>query len=181
MSIKESKIKHLVREFLLDEGILRNKISDPKIDFGFQFAFPPGVDKKKNPIGQAMAVFKPKDKELIIIQLGTQISQPHVTALNSLKEKEMLFFIELRKFLLLKNLLFRIDVQNHRYEISEQIFISKGGNISKNSFYKNIRKVFSCAAYCNMILGEFCSGKVKPEDFSKSKNFGSGSGFSLYS
>lgn len=172
MSIKESKLKFSIREYLLDEQILRGNIKDPKLEFGFQFSFPPG------PQGQNMAVFQPKDKQLLIISLGTQISPPHIEALNSLGEKKMQFFIELRKFLLLKNLLFRIDVQNHRYEISEQIFIQKNKILTKNTLYKTIRKVFSSAAYANIILGEHCAGKVKPEEFGKDS---SGAGFSLYS
>ena len=83
----------------------------------------------------------------------------------------------LRKILLLKNLLFRIDVQNFRYEISDQIFLTQAGTISKNNLFKIIRKVFSIAAYCNVLLGEYTSGKVKPEDFTKT----GGSDFSLYS
>ncbi len=70
-------------------------------------------------------------------------------------------------------------VQKFRYEISDQIFLKKEGTISKNSFFKSIRKVFTCAAYSNMILTEYCMGKIKPGDYSKSKDFTSD--FSLYS
>ncbi|MHA1147301.1 MAG: DUF2299 family protein [Promethearchaeota archaeon] len=172
MSIKESKLKYSIREYLLDEQILRGNIKDSKLEFGFQFTFPPG------PQGQNMAIFQPKNKGLLIISLGTQISAPHVEALNSLGDnKKIQFFIDLRKFLLLKNLLFRIDISNYRYEISEQIFISKNKTITKNTLFKTIRKVFSSAAYTNILLGEHCAGKVKPEDFSKDS---SGGGFSLY-
>ena len=166
-----SKIQQLVHDYLLDEGILRQRIKDPKIEFGYQFAFPPG------PQPQMMAVFKPKDKDFLIIQIGTQMAEPHVKALQSLEDKQMNFFIEMRKILLLKNLLFRIDVQNYRYEISDQVFLNKSGTISKNDLFKLIRKVFSVAAYLNMLLGEYTSGKIKPEDFSKE----SGSDFTLYS
>lgn len=171
MSAKGSKIKDLVQEYLLDEEILRKKIDDPKIEFGFQFSFPPG------PGGQMMAVFKPKGKDILIVQIGTQISEPHQQALNDLDDKKLNFFIGLRKVLLLKNLLFRIDVQNFRYEISDQIFLNKSATISKNVLFKMIRKVFSTAAYCNVMLGEYTSGKIKPEDFSKE----TGADFSLYS
>jgi len=182
MAIKESKIKYLIREYLLEEEILKKNITDPKLDFGFQFTFPPGIDSKGRHRGQMMAVFKPKNKKLIIVSLGTQIAEPHVKALNSLENnKKIQFFMDLRKFFLLKDVFFRIDTQNFRYEISDQRFIKKNGYISKNSFFKSIRKVFNAAAYSNMILGECCAGKIKQEDFSKSKDFSSGSNFSLYS
>ena len=176
MSKKESKIKNLVHDYLLDEGLLREKISDSKLDFGFQFIFPPGNDPMGRPIGRRMVIIKPKNKNLIIISLGTQISKPHVDTLNSLKEnRKMQFFWDLRKFFLVKDLFYRIDINNYRYEISDQIFLKDNGTVSKNSFFKSIRRVFDSAAYSNILLGEYCSGKIKPEDFA------GGSDFSLYS
>ena len=66
MSDKDSKIKILIQEYLLDEGLLREKISNPKLDFGFQFMFPPGNDPRGRPIGRNMVVIKPKQKNLIV-------------------------------------------------------------------------------------------------------------------
>ena len=124
---EESEIKKLIQEYLLDEGILREKVKDPKIEFGFRFTFPPG------PIGKIMFVIKPKNKDLIIITIGTQISEPHINALNSLDDnKKMQFFVELRKFFLLKDVYFRINIENHRYEISDQVFLKEDGSVSKN-------------------------------------------------
>ena len=172
--MSELKIKDLIRDYLLEEGLLRKKIKDPKLDFGFQFTFPPGQG------GHIMAIFKPKNKDLIIISSGTQISDQHIHALNLLNNsKKLLYFMDLRKFFLLKDVFFRIDVNHYRYEISDQKFL-KDGTLSKNSIFKSIRKVFNCAAYSNIILAQYCSGKIKEEDFDKSKAF-TDSDFSLYS
>ncbi|MFX1337936.1 MAG: DUF2299 family protein [Promethearchaeota archaeon] len=172
--MSEVKIKSLIRDYLLEEGLLRKKIKDPKLEFGFQFTFPPGQG------GHIMAIFKPKDKDLIIISSGTQISEEHINALNLLKnDKKLQYFIALRKFFLLKDVFFRIDVNQYRYEISDQKFLKEDGTISKNSVFKSIRKVFSCAAYSNIILQQYCSGTIT-EDFDKTKDF-SGTDFSLYS
>ncbi|MHA2391226.1 MAG: DUF2299 family protein [Promethearchaeota archaeon] len=182
MSNKERKIKQIIQEYLLDEGLLREKITDPKLDFGFQFIFPPGNDQLGRPIGRKMITIKPKNKELIVISLGTQISKPHVDTLSSLKEnKKAQFFWDLRKFFLIRDLFYRIDIQNYRYEISDHIFLKDDGTVSKNTFYRTIRRVFDSAAYSNILLGEYCSGKIIPEDFIKGKDFGGGSDFSLYS
>jgi hypothetical protein len=174
--MSEKTIKDLIQEYLLEEGLLRKKILDPKIDFGFQFVFPPGQES------HIMAAFKPKDKDLIIISSGTQISEHHKNALNSLKNnRKMQFFLDLRKYFLLKDVFFRIDVQNYRFEISSQQFIEKESpNISKNSFFNSIHRVFNCAAFSNLLLGQYCSEDIKDEDFYKSKDF-TGTGFSLYS
>jgi len=180
MSNKESKIKILIQDYLLDEGLLRKKIPDSKLEFGFQFTFPPGNDPMGRPIGKTMLVYKPKGKELIVVSVGTQISQPHINALNSLEDsKKLNFFMDLRKHFLMKDVLYRIDIQNYRYEIIDQFFLPKDENISKDTFFKSIRKVFNSMAYSNIILGEYCAGKIKPEDLSKSKEFSSD--FSLYS
>jgi len=176
MTDNVSNIKDLIQEYLLDEGLLRNKITldDKKLEFGFQFIFPPG------PIAQKMVVIKPKSKDLIIISNPIQIAPQQVEALNALEEnRKIFFFVDIRKFFLAKDVFFRIDTQNFRYEISDQIFLKREGTISKNSFFKSIRKVFTCSAYSNMILNEYCSGKIKPEDLTKSKDFTSD--FSLYS
>ncbi|MBY9012424.1 MAG: DUF2299 family protein [Candidatus Lokiarchaeota archaeon] len=176
MTDSVSNIKDLIQEYLLDEGLLRNKIplDDKKLEFGFQFIFPPG------PIAQKMVVIKPKSKDLIIISNPIQIAPQQVEALNALEEnRKIFFFVDIRKFFLAKDVFFRIDTQNFRYEISDQIFLKREGTISKNSFFKSIRKVFTCSAYSNMILNEYCSGKIKPEDVTKSKDFTSD--FSLYS
>ncbi len=176
MTDNESNIKQLIQEYLLDEGLLRKKIpiDDKKLEFGFQFIFPP------SPIAQKMVALKPKSKDLVIISNPIQIAPQQVDALNALEDnKKLQFFMDLRKFFLIRDVFFRIDTQKFRYEISDQIFLKKDGTISKNSFFKSIRKVFTCAAYSNMILTEYCMGKIKPGDYSKSKDFTSD--FSLYS
>jgi hypothetical protein len=182
MSNQQDTTKFLILEFLSDEKLQPSKITDAKLEFGYQFIFPPGKDPAGRAIGKLMVVFKPKEKDLLIISIGTQISPPHVQALNALDEtKKMQFFMDMRKHFLLKDVLYRIDIQNYRYELTEQAFLPKDGMISKNTFFKYIRKVFDTMVYSNMILAEYCAGKVKPEDLEKSKEFSSGSDFTLYS
>jgi hypothetical protein len=88
--------------------------------------------------------------------------------------------MDLRKFFLLKDVFFRIDANHYRYEISDQKFLKEDRIISKNSLFKSVRKVFNCAAYSNIILAQYCSGKITEEDFDKSKDF-TDTDFSLYS
>ena len=175
-------MKFLILEYLSDENLQPNKISDTKLEFGFQFIYPPGKDPHGRSIGKGMVVFEPKNKNLLIISVGTKISPPHVEALDSLQEpKKMQFFMDIRKHFLLKDVLYRIDIQKHRYEISDQIFLSKNDSLSKNTFFKSIRRVFDAMVYSNMILSEYCLGKIKPEDLMKAKDLDSGSDYTLYS
>ena len=173
MSEKKIKIKGLIQKYLLDEGLLRENLPDPKsqFEFGYIFSFPPGNQ------GQRMSVFKPKNKNFIVIILSTQISKQHINALNSLKDEEkMQYFEHLRKFFVIKQVFFRIDIQNYRYEINDQIFLKRDGSVSRNSFFKSIRKIFYNFMYSNIILSDYCSGKIK-----SSKVTPSGYDFSLYS
>ena len=63
MSAKKVKIKVLIREYLLDEGLLRENLPDPKstLEFGYAFSYPPGQNV------QNMSVWKAKNKDFIII------------------------------------------------------------------------------------------------------------------
>ena len=172
MSIKKSKIENLIQEYLLEDGLLRERLPDPKskLDFGFTFTFPPGSKTQK------MSTLKPKNKNFIMIAIRTQISKPQINALNSLKDnKKMEFFVDLRKFLLIKEVFFRIDIPNYIYEINDQLYLNNDGIVSINSFFKTIRKIFYCFVYSNIILGEHCLGEQV-----NSKKFGSEFDFSLY-
>jgi len=158
MSEKKNITKDLIREYLLDEGLLREKLPDPQasLEFGYAFSFPPGQNV------QNMSVFKPKNKDFIIIIIRTQISKQHIEALNSLKDnKKNQFFEDIRKFFIAKEVFFRIDPQNYRYEINHRIFLKKDGTISKNKFFNNIKQLFYCFMYANIMLNEYCAGKVK--------------------
>ncbi|MFX1276473.1 MAG: DUF2299 family protein [Promethearchaeota archaeon] len=151
MSKKEIKTKELIREYLLNEGLLRENLPDPqsKFEFGFIFSFPPGQEKQK------MSVFKLKNKNFIIIVLRTQLSQSHIKFLQSSKDDiASRFFRALRRFFIIKEVYFRIELQNYRYEINDQIFINKDGYISKNKFYNSIKKLFYCFIYRGIFIRE---------------------------
>lgn len=173
MSINKITIENLIKDYLLEEGLLQEKIpnNNSKLDFGFFFSFPPG------PTGQRLSVLKLKEKNLLIISINIQISKKHINILNSLKnQKKNQFFYELRKFFLIKEVNFKIDINNFRYEISDHIFFHENEVISKNLFYNIIRKIYYCFFYSNIILSEFCSGKEIP-----SRKDNSQFNFSLYS
>jgi hypothetical protein len=168
------KVKERIRNYLLDEEILRKRIESENVEFGFQFVFPPGKQKR----AQKMNVFQPKNKDLIIISIGTQISPTHVDSLED-QGAQMQFFRELRKVLHLKNLFFFLDPKNYRYEIREQIFLDEN-LISKNQFFRDVRNVFNIQAYSNLLLLEYCSGESQPDDMGDAGGFDSKSDFSLY-
>ena len=106
--------------------------------------------------------------------MASHLSKQQLNALSSSKgNKTMHFFTDLRKFFLIKEVFFQIDIQKYTYEISDHIFVEKEYYISRDSFYKLIRKIYYCFFYSGIILDEHCSGeeispsKLSPEfDFS---------------
>lgn len=171
MTINIENTKRIIQEYLIDEGLFKKKHDGPNITFGYHFTYPPG------PKGHPLSVVNPKGKDFILLTAGIQISEPYIKALNSLKNnKKLQFFKELRKFLVLKNIFHRIDGQNYRYEIFDQIFLKKDGSVSKNTFFKSIRYLFNCTQYSTLILDDFCSGHMKNVDSSKIV----GDGYSFY-
>lgn len=162
MSSKKSNLESLIREYLLDEGVLREKLSSSNFDFGFVISYPPG------PKGQNISVYKPKNKKSIFITIRLQLSEKRVNALNSLKpDKQFQFFDDVRKFFIVKEIYFTIDIQNFGYEIHEQVYLENDGFVSKDTLFKRIQKLFYCLVFSNLLLDKYCLGKdMSPTKFS---------------
>ena len=87
MSNKKPNLENLIRDYLIDEGILKEKLRSSDFDFGFVFSFPPG------PKSQNMSVIKLKNRSFIQIAIRVQLSKEHINKLNSLKDnKKFQFF-----------------------------------------------------------------------------------------
>ena len=159
MSFNISKIENLIRDYLLEEGILKEKLDSENFDFGFIFSFPPG------PKSQNMSIYKPKNSNNIFITIRFQLSEEKVRILNSLKEDQKIRLLnEIRKHFLIKEIYFSIDNQKMIIEIYEQIFPQKEKLISKDSLFKRIRKVFYCFIFSNIMIEEYCRGKKNSAD-----------------
>ena len=158
MPSDKNSVEDLLREYFLEEGILKDKISSPKFDFGFIVSFPSG-SKSQN-----LSIYKPKNMNGIFITIRFQISQEKVNDLNSHKgNKKHQFFADLRNFLLFRDVFFKFDLQNLIIEIHEQIYPNIEGYISKNALFKLIQKVFYCYVFSNLLLEEYRKGKKRPD------------------
>jgi len=171
MSNRELNLEGLIREYLSDEGILEEKLQGSDFEFGFIISFPPG------PKSQNMSIYKLKNKNSVYITIRTQISEKYSKPLSSLKDnKTFQFFNDIRKYFLIKEVYFRIDPQNFKFEIHEQMYPDRDGFISKDTLFKGIQKVFYCYVFSHILLEEYCAGK----DITSTK-FGPEFGLSLYS
>ena len=150
-------VENLLRAYLLEENILKDRIDSAKFDFGFIISFPPG------PKSQSLSIYKLNKINAIFITIRFQISKEKAKILNSLKDnKKLQFFNELRKYLLIKEVFFKLDFQNLIVEISEQIYPDEKSFISKNSLFKLIHKVFYCYVFSNLLLEEYCTENKRP-------------------
>ncbi|MFX1502539.1 MAG: DUF2299 family protein [Promethearchaeota archaeon] len=160
MSIMTVNFEKVIEEYLLEEGILKEKITGKNFDFGFVFSFPPGGFRSQN-----MSIYKLKDRNSIFITIRYQISEERVMLLSSLKEDQKIkVFKDLRKYFLIKEVNFSIDIKKMIIEIHEQFYPQKEKMVSKNSVFKRIQKVFYCYIYSNIIIEEYCREKENKTD-----------------
>jgi hypothetical protein len=154
MSTKTTDFEKLITDFLLEEGILKEKVTSSKFDFGFIISYPKGIK------GQSMTLYKPKNKNSIYISVRIQFSEKHVNALSSLKDdKKFQLFKDIRRYFLLKEVYFTMDIQNLIFEIYEIVYADIDGTISKDTLFKRIQKIFYCFMVSNLILEDYCYGK----------------------
>jgi hypothetical protein len=154
MSSKAIDFEKKITDFLLEEGILKEKVKSSRFDFGFIISYPQG-SKSQN-----MTLYKPKDKNSIYISIRIQFSEKHKNALSSLKDdKKFQLFKDIRRYFLIKEVYFTMDIQNLIFEIYEIVYADNDGNISKDTLFKRIQKIYYCFIITNLLLEEYCYGK----------------------
>ena len=171
MSKKELReIISTLKDWAIEEGVMSIKApDDPNFAYGFELKFPPNA-----PMQKLLQLLGPLHKDFLVLQLGTQMSPEHVDVFkNSPVEKQVKFFSKFKKFCYMTNVAFIIDGENLRWAISDQLYY---GSLTKNSFFRMIRKIFNTSLYIDEILGEIILGSAN-----LSGNEGPGSpGSSLY-
>ncbi|HMF32415.1 MAG TPA: DUF2299 family protein [Candidatus Lokiarchaeia archaeon] len=153
MAKKESPdIVSTLKDWSIEEGVMSIKLpDDPNLAYGFELKFPPNAPAQKK-----LQLLGPVGKDFLILQLGTQMAPEHVEIFqNSPVEKQVKFFSKMKKFFYAQNLLFNVDAQNFRWAIIDQIYY---GSLTKNLFFRTLRRVFYGSLYVDDILGEIILG-----------------------
>jgi len=150
-SIDNESLEQKIVRYCTEEGILRMKLPEnEKVEFGFNVEFPPN-----HPMAKTMTVLQPKDKSFIIIQIGIKISPQHLSQLEEFKLKR-LFFDMLKRMLLSKNLIFKLEIEQNRFMISEQIYED---GLNMNAFYRYLREIFNTSLTTNLLLTDIVTRK----------------------
>ena len=142
MTIKEEKVKN----WIVDEGIFREKKLDDNADFHYIIEFPND---------NIMDVVKPRGKDFIIIACATQVSPQHLELMSTSSQKERSEFLldlnmSINQFLVDCQL--AVDQSTNllqQYVITYQIFED---GISKNSLYDAFKRVFKSKIQCVWLI-----------------------------
>ena len=135
-----------IKNWIVDEGIFREKKVDNDAEFHFIVEFPND---------NIMDVVKPLGKDFIIDACATQVSPEHLTLMNSSDNATRHDFIldvnmEVNKFLVDCQL--AINNENNllqQFIITDQIFYD---GISKNNLFLSLKKVFKSKLQCVWLI-----------------------------
>lgn len=131
-----------IKNWIVDEGIFREKKVDDNADFHFIVEFP-----KDN----IMDVVKPKGKDFIVFACATQVSPQHLELMNNSSPKTRSDFLldanmSINQFLVDCQLV--IDQNTNllqQYVITYQIFED---GLSKNNVFDALKRVFKAKIQC---------------------------------
>lgn len=175
--VRKETIEKL-REFAIEEGVLGRKLPKKQgVDAVYEINFPPN-----SPRPQKIILIFPKDQNVGVLQLGVQASPQHATAFRKLsQERQVNFFIELRKLFHLQNVLFSINHQNLQWLISDVMY--EGPELTKNFLFDKLWRIFNIFMYVNILLDEYCGSSLKaglPKDGTGTDSDRDFTGTSLY-
>lgn len=135
-----------IKQWLLDEDILREMKYDENADFHFIVEFP-----KEN----IMDVVKPKGKDSIIIACATQVAPQHSSLMKSASPKTRKEFIMDLNFGL-NNFLVDFELQINQdilqqFIITEQIFED---GLTKDMLFRTLKRVFKSKLHCIWLIDQ---------------------------
>ena len=136
-----------VRNWLMEEDIIREKIFDENANFHYIINFP---------TNNTMDIINPKSKpDVLLIGCATEVSQEEQKIIKGSPKNINQEFIWKIRFSLNEMLLdFELDHPNDqlkRFIITDDIF---GDGLSKHVLIKSIKKVFKGKLQCMWILGK---------------------------
>ena len=138
------KTEEKIKNWLVDEGLFREKAVDENTEFHFIVEFP-----KDN----IMDVVKPKGKDCIVIGCATQVSPEHVNLMiesNDAKKREFILDLNmgLNKFLVDYELQVNQNILQ-QFIITENIFEDA---LTKDFFMRSLKRVFKSKLHCIWLI-----------------------------
>lgn len=134
-----------IQNYLLEEGMLKEKANDPNAEFHYVVQYPEG---------NMMDVLQPKGKtDVIIIGCATQVAPEHVSLISTASDDVKKNFIldvklNLNKF----GVDFNLDIQNYiinQYIVTDQVFTE---DMKKADLIEKIKNVFRAKIQCIWLM-----------------------------
>lgn len=151
-----------IKQWLLDEDILREMKYDENADYHFIVEFP-----KDN----IMDIVKPKGKDCIIVACATQVSPEHKNLMIPTDTKTKKDFIlelnmALNSFLVDYELQINQDILQ-QFIITDQIFED---GLTKDAFIRTMKRVFKSKLQCIWLIDK-CFGRLPPRPSNENDMF----------
>ncbi|MHA1726905.1 MAG: hypothetical protein ACTSXH_19040 [Promethearchaeota archaeon] len=180
--MEEIDYKECIIRFLKEENLSHEIKTEPELDFIINFKYPPKINTEEQIQEKTFVIYKPTGKNYLIMSFAVQFSKEHVILLNSISEEaKMIYFLELRKYFLLKDVFYAISSKEMRYEINEKLYWQTGDQHSlKIKLQKCIKKIYNCYIFSNVLFTEMFLSSEDQQEIKKAKDFSSGLDYSLY-
>lgn len=151
-----------IKEWLLDEDILREMKYDENADYHFIVEFP-----KDN----IMDIVKPKEKDFIVIACATQVSPEHKNLMvptDSQTKKDFILELNmgLNSFLVDYELQVNQDILQ-QFIITDQIFED---GLTKDAFIRTMKRVFKSKLHCIWLIDK-TFGRLPPRNSNENDMF----------
>ncbi|MBN2153755.1 MAG: DUF2299 family protein [Candidatus Lokiarchaeota archaeon] len=135
----------------------------------------------KHPVPASIVILNPTDTDFIILQINMKMSPQHLEALTKKGPPALpIFYNQMQRMFLQKDVTFNIDRNQHAWIISEQIHFD---GLSKNELFKAIRRIHNAMFLGNMIIDEVLQATFLPvgkKGSGSGGKEGSGMGGSFY-
>ncbi len=179
--MNSNEIKKLIHDIFIKDNLKMKIIPEEEVDFAIHFEYPPNLGEADPNKSKTLALFKPKDKNFLIMSISVQISEDHRHLLQSIgNNAQIQYLLDLRKYLLLKDVYYEINSVDMRYEISDKIFFNTNSSAVESSLHTSMHKIYNCYIYSNVLLTEILLKTLDQKDFEKDKDFTSGLDYTLY-
>lgn len=156
-------IEYEIQNWLVEEGIFKQKIPDENANFHFIVNYPDG---------HIIDVIQPKAKnDMIVIGCATNVSPEHAQIMESSNEKKNIKFIFDIRFIINQFLLdFELNHPNNvlqNFIITDEMYLEA---INKHNLIMSVKKVFKVKLHCVWTL-EKTFGNIN-KDIKKSNDNG---------
>ena len=145
-----------VKKWCIEDRVFKLKLPDKEgFSWAIELSYP-----FKHPAPVSIIVLNPVDTDFIVLQISMKMSPQHA---DGLKKKgpaaANIFYYQLQKMFLEKDVTFNIDSNNEMWIVSETIHFD---GLTKYELFKTIRRIHNTVLLGNMILDEVINATFVP-------------------